>query len=128
VVARIVPRDTELRVFAFLNESHRAWIKEGDPVKLELSQFPFPEFGTLDSRILSVGLDFASAEEIRAAMGEGVSFPTATFKVELEVIPALKGPLTGVKLKPGMRVNARFTLRRQSPISFVLEPGRRWMN
>jgi membrane fusion protein len=125
-VARIVPGDARLQVLGFLDEAHRAWIKAGDRVKLELSQFPYAEFGTLDGRILYVGMDFASPEEIRAALGESARLGAPAFKVELEVLPARDGPLAKVELRPGMRLDVRFTLRRQSPIAFAFEPLKRW--
>lgn len=127
VVARIVPREAELRVLAFLQESHRAWIKEGDRVKLEVSQFPFHEFGALDGRILSMGLDFASTDEIRTALGEGTTLPGPAFLVEVQVLPATRGPLARVALRPGMRADVRFTLRRKRPISFVFGAAERWL-
>jgi len=127
VVARIVPRDVELRVTAFLGESHRAWVKEGDPVRLEVSQFPYHEFGSLDGRVLSLGMDFASPEEIKAALGEGASLPGPVFQVEVQILSARKGPLAGLQLRPGMRADVRFTLRRQRPITFVFGPAERWL-
>jgi multidrug efflux pump subunit AcrA (membrane-fusion protein) len=127
VVIRIVPKEVELRVVAFLSEAHRAWVNEGDRVKLELSQFPYAEFGTLDGKVISMGMDFASPGEVAIALGEGTRLDGPVFKVELEVLPRKDGPLAKVALKPGMLVDARFTLRRQSPISLVLKPLAQWL-
>ncbi|MDR3671560.1 MAG: HlyD family efflux transporter periplasmic adaptor subunit [Holophaga sp.] len=127
VVARIVPRDSELRVIAFLGESHRSWVKEGDPVQLEVSQFPYHEFGSLSGRVLSLGMDFASPEEIKTALGEGTSLKGPVFQVEVQVLSSQKGPLAELRLRPGMRADVRFTLRRQRPIAFVFGPAERWL-
>lgn len=125
LAAKVIPVGTTLVVTAFLREKDRAFVKVGDHVILELAQYPYSEFGTLRGRILRLGTDLASAAEIQEAFGttEGRG-PGPSFKVDIR----LEAPMpAGFSLRPGMILEARFTLRKQRLITLVLDPLRRWL-
>jgi multidrug resistance efflux pump len=125
LAAKVIPVGTPLVVIAFLKEKDRAFVREGDGVILELAQYPHAEFGTLRGRVVRVGTDLASAGEVREAFGpaEGRAAVPA-FKVEIQPEAPPDGRIT---LRPGMILDARFTLRRQRLATLVLDPLRRWL-
>lgn len=127
-VGRILPQGGPWRVVAFLQERDRAFVKEGDTVRLELDQFPYAEFGTLRGRVVRVAEDLATAQEFQEAMGEGSRIEGPAFRVEVDLESGVMARISKLPLRSSMLLNARFTLRRQRPIAILLEPLRRWLD
>lgn len=127
-VARLVPREVDYQVTSLLPEKDRAFVKAGDDVKLELDQFPYTEFGTLDGRILRVGDDLASSQEIREAFGDDHKVSGATYRVDIEILKSSSSRQQQVPLRSGMLMSVRYTLRRERPILLFFTPLRRWLN
>lgn len=125
VLGRLLPSRTLLQAVAFLPEKDRAFVKVGDAVKVELEQYPYGEFGTLKGRITRIGEDLAAPQEVKEALGDGAPIDKPLIRVELELSPTLNPK---VILRAGMLLQARFTLRRQRPITLFLEPLRRWLD
>ncbi|MFN7957261.1 MAG: HlyD family efflux transporter periplasmic adaptor subunit [Holophagaceae bacterium] len=126
-IAKIIPEDSPLHVVAFLPEKDRAFVKSGDLVLIELDAYLFTEFGRLRGRVTRIGLDLASSYEIQEALGEGGKLDTPGYRVEIELLPDRPKGLSNVKIRPGMLLQARFTLRRQRLITIVLDPLKRWI-
>ncbi len=126
-IAKIISEDSPLQVVAFLPEKDRAFVKSGDQVLLEMEAYLFTEFGTLKGRVTRIGSDLASQYEIQEALGETGKLDTPAYRVEIELQPERSKRLSGVKIRPGMLLSARFTLRRQRLITIVLDPLRRWL-
>lgn len=126
VVGKLIPQGAALQVVSFLAEKDRAFVKAGDEVHLELEQLPYAEYGTLRARVVRVNDDLASPYEIREALGEDQKLDGSTYRVELEITNANAIDSAKVKLRTGMLMNVRYTLRRQRLITLVLDPLRRW--
>jgi membrane fusion protein len=126
VVGKLIPQGAPLQVVSFLAEKDRAFVKAGDEVHLELEQLPYAEFGTLRARVTRVSDDLASPFEIREALGDDQRPDTPTYRVELAITDARALDAAKVKLRTGMLMNVRYTLRRQRLITLVLDPLRRW--
>ena len=126
VVGKLIPQGAPLQVVSFLAEKDRAFVKPGDEVHLELEQLPYAEYGTLRARVTRVSDDLASPFEIREALGEDQKLEASTYRVELEITDAKALTSAKVKLRTGMLMNVRYTLRRQRLITLVLDPLRRW--
>ena len=126
VVGKLIPHGAPLQVISFLAEKDRAFVKLGDEVRLELEQLPYAEYGTLRARVMRVNDDLASPHEIREALGEDQKLEVPTYRVELEITNAEALDSAKVKLRTGMLMNVRYTLRRQRLITLVLDPLRRW--
>lgn len=126
VVGKVIPKGVPLQVVSFLAEKDRAFVKAGDEVHLELEQLPYAEYGTLRARVVRVNDDLASPYEIREALGEDEKLNGSTYRVELEITDASALDSAKVKLRTGMLMNVRYTLRRQRLITLVLDPLRRW--
>ena len=71
--------------------------------------------------------DLASQFELREALGDNPLPAQPTFRVELRITDAGAVTRAGASLRPGMLMNARFTLRRQRLITLVLDPLRKWL-
>lgn len=126
VVGKLIPQGAALQVVSFLAEKDRAFVKAGDEVHLELDQLPYAEYGTLRARVVRVNDDLASPYEIREALGEDQKLDGSTYRVELVITDAKALDSAKVKLRTGMLMNVRYTLRRQRLITLVLDPLRRW--
>lgn len=126
VVGKLIPQGAPLQVVSFLAEKDRAFVKAGDEVHLELEQLPYAEYGTLKAKVVRVTDDLASPYEIREALGEDQKLDASTYRVELEITDASALDAAKVKLRTGMLMNVRYTLRHQRLITLVLDPLRRW--
>ncbi|BDU74937.1 HlyD family secretion protein [Mesoterricola silvestris] len=126
-LCKLIPRGAPLEVVAFLPEKDRAFVRPGDEVRLELDQLPYAEYGTLRGRVERISEDLASGFEIQEALGD-TTFPgLPVFRVEVRLTDTQAVLRAGVPLRSGMLMNARFTLRRQRPITLVLDPLRKWL-
>jgi HlyD family secretion protein len=124
VVGKIVPREVPFQVVSFLAERDRAFVKQGDTVKLELDQLPYAEFGTLPGTVSRIADDLATPLELQDALGD-IRPADPTYRVEIAVDDrGRRGP----PLRTGMLVSVRYTLRRQRLIVLLLEPLRPWFD
>lgn len=126
VLGKLIPTGTPMRVVSFLAEKDRAFVKVGDTVRLELGQLPYGEYGTLGAKVVRISDSLATPYEVVEALGEYGNPGIPTYRVELEITDAEAAHAAGIRLRSGMRMQARFTLRRQRPITILLEPLRRW--
>ena len=126
VVGKLVPKGDPLQVVAFLPEKDRAFVKVGDTAHLELDQLPYSEYGTLKAQVLRISDDLASPYELQEALGPNTKPEASVYRVELKVLEDEAARKAGVRLRTGMLLNARLTLRKQRPITLVLDPLRRW--
>lgn len=125
-VGKLIPQGAHLQVVSFLAEKDRAFVKPGDQVHLELDQLPYAEYGALRARVVRVSDDLASPFEVREAFGEDQKLEAPSYRVELEIVDTKPLDEARVKLRTGMLMNVRYTLRRQRLITLVLDPLRRW--
>lgn len=126
VLGKLIPTGTPLRVVAFLAEKDRAFVNVGDAARLELGQLPYGEYGTLGARVVRISDSLSTPYEVIEALGKYGTPGIPTYRVELEVTDASAARAAGIHLRSGMRMQARFTLRRERPITILLEPLRRW--
>jgi multidrug resistance efflux pump len=125
-LGKIVPVDSPLQVVSFLAEKDRAFAKPGDEVRLELDQLPHAEYGTLRAKVVRIGDDLASAQEIREALGEEQKLEAPSYRVELQITDSSAADAAQVKLRTGALMNVRYTLRTQKLITMVFTPLKRW--
>jgi len=126
-LGRLLTDGGELKAFVLLPERDRAQVRRGDPVRLEVDQYPFAEWGTLKAVIQRIGESPVVATELHDLFGEQQKVDGPAYLVEL-TIPGGQTRLVAIQpLQSGMSFQARFVLRRQRPITFLLDPLRRWM-
>ncbi len=126
-LGKIIPGGTPLEVISFLPEKDRAFVGVGSEVRLEIDQLPYGEYGTLGARVVRISDDLASADEVRQALGDGHDLKGPAFRVLLSITDTDAADAVRVRLRSGMLMQVRYTLRRQRPITLVLEPLRKWL-
>lgn len=126
VVGKLVPKGDPMQVVAFLSEKDRAFVKTGEMARLELDQLPYSEYGTLNAKVLRISDDLADPFEIQEALGPSAKADSSVYRVDLQVMEDSAVQRAGVRLRTGMLLYARFNLRRQRPITLVLDPLKRW--
>lgn len=126
-LGKIIPGGTPLEVVSFLAEKDRAFVAVGSEVRLEVDQLPYGQYGTLGARVVRISNDLASADEVRQALGDGRNLEGPAFRVQLSITDKKAADAVSVRLRSGMLMQVRYTLRRQRPITLVLEPLRKWL-
>lgn len=127
-VGKLIPSGTPLVVVSFLPEKDRAFVRVGNAVRLELDQLPYGEYGTLGARVVRIGEDLASPHEVTEALGDGRTLDGPAFRVVLAITGRTTSGDADITLRSGMLTKVRYTLRRQRPITMVLEPLRKWLH
>lgn len=127
-IGRLLTGGDTPRAYALLSERDRAQVKPGDTVRLEFDQYPLADWGTLKATILRIGESPASLTELREVFGENAKNEGGgSYLVEMSLSGGQTRPLARQPMQSGMGFQARYTLRRQRPITFLLEPLRRWL-
>lgn len=126
-IGKLIPQQAPLQVVSFLPEKDRAFVQVGSQVRLELDQLPYGEYGTLGARVLRISDDLASPYEVQQALGDGRSLQEPAFRVILAITDRSAARAAHVQLRSGALMQVRYTLRRQRPITLVLEPLRKWL-
>jgi multidrug resistance efflux pump len=123
-VGKLIPAAPEMQVISFVPERDRAFITPGDPVRIELDQLPWTEFGTLSGHVLRISSDLASQNELKDAFAEQSPVTGPAYRVEV----SLDRPRRELPLRPGMHLTVHYTLRRQRLITIIFQPLQRWMS
>jgi membrane fusion protein len=126
-LGKIIPGGTPMEIVSFLPEKDRAFVRVGNDVRLELDQLPYGEYGTLGARVVRISADLASPHEVQQAMGDGRTLEGPAFRVVLSITDERAANAARVQLRSGTLMQVRYTLRRQRPITLVLEPLRKWL-
>lgn len=125
----IVPRNTGIRVEAFVSNADIGFVKPGQRVTLKVTTFDFRRYGALEGTVSHIGEDAVNPGP------QSGSLPPAGVAV-----PATAGPMFKALIKldqdymdvegrtiplvPGMTAEAAFILGRQRIIDYVLLPLR----
>lgn len=126
-IGRLVAGGAPTHIVAFLQERDRAFVTPGAEVRVEVEQLPYAEFGTLRARVARVAADLAPPYEVKEALGEESSLAAPVYRVELALEQDGRARSLAARLRPGMLVQTRFTLRTRRLIGMVLDPLRRFV-
>lgn len=132
-LARIAPQNTAMLVMALVPTEQIANVQPGQEAHLRLAGCPFPDFGTMPARVVSVSPDaqgsWASADPSlapsgpQASAGGGIS--SAGYLVTL--VPEqteLRSASRTCALRPGMDLRADITTRVETVLQFLLRRSR----
>lgn len=132
-LARIAPQNTPMLVMALVPTEQIANVQPGQEAHLRLAGCPFPDFGTMPARVVSVSPDaqgsWASADPSlapsgpQASAGGGIS--SAGYLVTL--VPEqteLRSASRTCALRPGMDLRADITTRVETVLQFLLRRSR----
>ena len=134
----IVPRDTGLRVEAFVSNDDVGFVSPGQRATLKIATFDFRRYGTIEGTVTNVARDAVNvgAPEAGGAVAgssgrlaldeQSGSAPGApAFRTLIDLDRAhLEIENEKIALSPGMAVEAAIVLGRQRVIEYVLHPLR----
>jgi multidrug efflux pump subunit AcrA (membrane-fusion protein) len=132
-LARIAPQNTPMLVMALVPTEQIANVQPGQEAHLRLAGCPFPDFGTMPARVVSVSPDaqgsWASADPSLAPSGPqasaGGGMGSAGYLVTL--VPEqteLRSASRTCALRPGMDLRADITTRVETVLQFLLRRSR----
>jgi multidrug resistance efflux pump len=132
-LARIAPQNTPMLVMALVPTEQIANVQPGQEAHLRLAGCPFPDFGTMPARVVSVSPDaqgsWASADPSLAPFGPqasaGGGMGSAGYLVTL--VPEqteLRSASRTCALRPGMDLRADITTRVETVLQFLLRRSR----
>lgn len=126
-LARIAPKDTPMLVNVLVPSEQIANVQPGQVANLRLAGCPFPDFGTLAARVISVSPD-AQASRVAADLSpEGSGGGTGGGGYLVTLAPEqseLHSPSRSCALRPGMELRADITTRVETVLQFLLRRSR----
>ena len=132
----IVPRDTGLRVEAFVSNDDVGFVRPGQRATLKIATFDFRRYGTIEGTVTNVARDAVTVgapDAGAAAAGSSGPLPEQTgsapdgpaFRTLIDLDRThLEIENEKIALSPGMAVEAAIVLGRQRVIEYVLHPLR----
>jgi multidrug resistance efflux pump len=125
LLAHVVPSGTPRSVVAFVSSREIAFVEPGALATVEVQSLPVSEFGIAKARATRVSSDVATASEVQATLGEGVS--GAVVRVELSLIDSEVSARMQPHLRSGERVTVRLHRQERRVISLLFDFVRRWL-
>lgn len=128
VLLTLVPNTENLRAEVWVSNEDIGFVREGQPVKLKLTAFPFQKYGMLDGTVEHISAD--SADSTMANGGTPVEPGNRNQVLLYKALVTLKQmqlkmdgenfPLTA-----GMRTNAEIWLGERTVLQYLLSPVRK---
>lgn len=134
----IVPRDTGLRVEAFVSNDDVGFVRPGQRASLKIATFDFRRYGTIEGTVTNVARDAVNVGAPDA--GAAAAGTSGRLALQDRTAGAPDGPAfrtlidldrthleienEKIALSPGMAVEAAIVLGRQRVIEYVLHPLR----
>ena len=132
----IVPRDTGLRVEAFVSNDDVGFVRPGQRATLKIATFDFRRYGTIEGTVTNVARDAVtvgapdagaaaagSSGLLQEQTGSAPDRPAFRTLIDLDRTH-LEIENEKIALSPGMAVEAAIVLGRQRVIEYVLHPLR----
>lgn len=113
----LVPLNAPLEAEVEIDSLDVGQLKQGDPVHLKFSPFPFQKHGALDGRIRTISQDSFKREQVKP--GEGTD---AYYLARVSFQGRLRNMPEGVRLLPGMTVSAEIVVGKRSVLSYLVWP------
>ncbi len=110
----VVPKDHPVEVEAHVENKDVGFVQEGQAVEIKVETFPFPIYGTIPGRVVSVSDDAVPLEREKGGLvyAARVSVDRATMPVEGKQ----------VHLSPGMAVTVEVKTGRRRVLEYLLSP------
>ncbi len=121
-VARLIADGPPTHIVTVLPQEQRAWVHPGDVARVSLDQFPREEYGSIDARVVAIGREIATADDLPPALSTSAAPACYRVDLELPVIPRLSA-----QFRNGMLGHVRFQLRSLSLVRAVAAPAEHWL-
>lgn len=115
------PAGGPTEVVAFVSESDRLALTPGLPAHVTIDRFE------LGAHVTRVALARARATELTELLGDDHVAKGSVYRIDLVLDDGAELERARPLLRPGMLVDVRVTLRTERPITFILQPLRRWL-
>lgn len=127
-LARIAPKGTEMVVKVRVRSEDIARVEPGQRADLRLVGCPYPDFGTLQARVVSLAPDALAAQ---AAPGDVSAGSAALTGYEVTLRPVgtelLSPSRRSCALRQGMDLTADISTREETVLRFLLRQSRLWV-
>ncbi|MTJ13005.1 HlyD family efflux transporter periplasmic adaptor subunit [Anabaena sp. UHCC 0187] len=121
-LAQIAPADAPLIIKAHVSAKDIDKVKTGQPVQMQVSACPYPDYGTLKGTVKTVGADVLVTTQNNSI----ISTPQiATYEINIEPQSLFLGKSNhSCYLKSGMEGRADIISRRETVLQFILRKGK----
>lgn len=115
-LTEIMPPPKSLVVKALLPPDKIGQVQPGRPVQMQVSAYPYPEYGTLAGTVLTVSPDTVSCQLANCPLPEG-------YTVDIELGQPYMEATSGERhnLQPGMTVTADIVTQREKLLRLILQ-------
>lgn len=129
IIANISPANTPLIIVAYIKDDDIGKVKIGQQVKLRVSAYPFPDFGTLEGEISSISPDTVSPKNQDGGAGTSSINSTQTAERYYEATILAEKDFfekqgQQYSLQPGMEARADIISSEETVLSFLLRKAR----
>lgn len=127
-LARIAPEGAEMLVKLRVRSEDIARVEPGQKADLRLVGCPYPDFGTLPARVVSVAPDALAAETAAGDRSAGPAVPSG-YEVTLRPVSTelLSPSRRSCALRQGMDLTADISTREETVLQFLLRRSRLWV-
>lgn len=127
-LARIAPKGTEMLVKVRVRSEDIARVEPGQRADLRLVGCPYPDFGTLPARVVSVAPDALAAQAAPGYVSAGSAALTG-YEVTLRPVGTelLSPSRRSCALRQGMDLTADISTRQETVLRFLLRRSRLWV-
>ncbi|NEQ98748.1 MAG: HlyD family efflux transporter periplasmic adaptor subunit [Cyanothece sp. SIO2G6] len=116
VVTEIMPPPKSLVVKALVSPTEIGQIQLGSPVQMQVSAYPYPEYGTLAGTVLTVSPDTVLCQLSHCPTPEGYMVEIELQRIHMEAKSGQRH-----KLQPGMGVTADIVTQREKLLTLILQ-------
>jgi len=134
-VVRVVPRSSNLDIEAYLPNSDRGFVKEGDRAIVKVASFPFTRYGTIEARVTQLAHDAIPASSAMQAEVDPTRVRPKTSIGNAHATQSLVYPVTlklqrktmnidgrVVPLSPGMAVTVEIRTGSRRILQYLFSP------
>lgn len=114
VIAEIVPTANDVIVKAFVSPTEISRITPEQPVKMQVSAYPYPEYGLVEGTITTISPDTVPCEFANCRISSG-------YRVDIQIpVSYLEKGDRHYTLQPGMVVTADIVTQREKLLTLIL--------
>ncbi|MBS4099092.1 MAG: HlyD family type I secretion periplasmic adaptor subunit [Sulfuricella sp.] len=122
VLMTLVPSDEALQAEVWVSNEDIGFVREGQPVKLKLSAFPFQKYGMTDGVVGHVGADSSDKQDQAGADNAKTIHPLRYRALVAMARQTLESGGESFRLSPGMALNAEIRLADRTVLEYLLSP------
>lgn len=124
-IAQLIPKNTSLVIEASILPSEISQIEVGQPVQMQVSACPYPDYGTLPGVVSQISQDTMKSSDVDASNLAKIDQRTAFYKVTIKPTRFVLGKGENVcSVQLGMEGRADIISKEESLLQFLLRKAR----